>query len=80
MTRGQFVTLVLATVVVGVLSGQETRGAQLSLAGRQAVGATVPPMPTPPIAEDNTGIAAKYPGDVGIEKDPDVIFVESFEG
>ena len=24
-------------------------------------------------------IAAKYPGDVGIENDPDVVFVEDFE-
>jgi hypothetical protein len=24
------------------------------------------------------GLAAKYPGDAGIERDPDVIFVESF--
>lgn len=26
------------------------------------------------------GLAAKYPGDEGIERDPDVIFVEGFEG
>ena len=25
------------------------------------------------------GLAAKYPGDKGIEKDPDVVFVEDFE-
>src|SRR5215469_1141304 len=25
------------------------------------------------------GLAAKYPGDQGIEKDPDVVFVENFE-
>ncbi|HXX93892.1 MAG TPA: hypothetical protein VEN81_09675, partial [Planctomycetota bacterium] len=36
--------------------------------------------PTPPIPEGPTGLAAKYPGDLGIEKDPDVVFVESFEG
>src|SRR5579885_2435106 len=26
-----------------------------------------------------TGIAAKYPCDMGIDKDPDVVFVENFE-
>jgi hypothetical protein len=40
----------------------------------------VEPKPTPAISEGSTGIAAKYPGDVGIEKDPDVVFVETFEG
>ena len=28
---------------------------------------------------DGSGLAAKYRGDVGIEKDPDVVFVEDFE-
>lgn len=40
----------------------------------------VPPKPTPSIPEGAQGIAAKYPGDVGIEKDPDVVFAESFDG
>ena len=31
----------------------------------------------PPVG--NTGIAAKYPGDLGIENDPDVIMAEGFE-
>lgn len=31
----------------------------------------------PPVRAD--GIASKYPGDVGIENDPDVLFVENFE-
>ncbi|MCK4300147.1 MAG: hypothetical protein KAX80_11470, partial [Planctomycetes bacterium] len=30
-------------------------------------------------AEADPGIASKYPGDVGIENDEDVIFVEGFE-
>jgi hypothetical protein len=51
-----------------------------SEAGPQASATVVQPVPTPAIAEGNTGIAAKYPGDVGIEKDPDVVFVEKFEG
>jgi hypothetical protein len=56
--------------------------AQDSAGVRQAPGATssVPPRPTPPIAEGSSGLAAKYPGDVGIEKDPDVVFAENFEG
>ena len=32
-----------------------------------------------PLPEGNTGIAAKYPGDAGIEKDPAVIFHDDFE-
>jgi hypothetical protein len=31
------------------------------------------------LPEGNTGIAAKYPGDAGIENDPNVIFVEKFD-
>jgi hypothetical protein len=31
------------------------------------------------LAQSSTGIAARYPGDVGIENDPAVIFVETFE-
>ena len=48
-------------------------------AGNQAISSvtvTVGPPPPPPPAG---GIAARYPGDVGIETDPDVIFVEQFE-
>jgi hypothetical protein len=30
-------------------------------------------------AADPAGIAARYPGDVGIESDPDVVFVETFD-
>ena len=32
-----------------------------------------------PLPEGNTGIAAKYPGDQGIEKDPAVVFADGFE-
>jgi len=39
----------------------------------------VAPLATPPIAEGNRGIAARYPGDVA-SNGPDVVFVESFEG
>src|SRR5580765_4219258 len=73
----------MIAVAVGAISGglafcQENTGAQPSVT--QASSITVPPASTPVISEGNTGIAAKYPGDIGIEKDPDVIFVESFEG
>ena len=51
-------------------------------AGNQTTSATVTvnvsngtPPPPPPV----TGIASRYPNDVGIESDPDVIFVEKFE-
>jgi hypothetical protein len=53
--------------------------AQSPAAGIQASTVTVSPRSTPDLPEGNAGIAAKYPGDIGIEKDPDVIFVESFE-
>lgn len=33
----------------------------------------------PAPAVDVTGLAAKYPGDAGIERDPDVVFTENFE-
>src|SRR5258706_588218 len=32
-----------------------------------------------PLPEGNCGIAAKHPGDVGIETDPDVVFADNFE-
>jgi hypothetical protein len=66
--------------MAAVLSGQQAGEAEESQAGVQASSLTVEPRPTPEIAEGNTGIAAKYPGDVGIEKDPDVVFVEKFQG
>lgn len=74
------IVVVLGFVALIASFGQQTPGAEQSLAGRQASAVTVPPRPTPAIPEGNTGLAARYPGDVGIEKDPDVVFVESFEG
>jgi hypothetical protein len=35
--------------------------------------------PLPPLPEGNVGIAARYPGDAGIEKDPAVVFHADFE-
>jgi hypothetical protein len=42
-----------------------------------AAGAADAPLPALP--EGNTGISARHPGDVGIERDPAVIFHEDFE-
>ena len=74
------VSIVLASIAVSMVMGQQVLGADQLVAGRQASSVTVQPLPTPAIPEGDRGIAARYPGDVGIEKDPDVIFVESFEG
>jgi hypothetical protein len=52
----------------------------LTLLQDQASGLSVPPKPTPAIEEGDVGLAAKYPGDVGLEKDPDVVFAEGFDG
>ena len=35
--------------------------------------------PPPPLPEGNTGLAARYPGDAGIEKDRAVLFHDGFE-
>jgi len=37
------------------------------------------PVAAQPLPEGDTGIAARYPGDVGIGLDPDVVFAEDFE-
>src|SRR5947207_149487 len=49
---------------------------------RQAPGATtaVEPKPVPALPEGRGGLASKYSGDAGIERDPDVVFAESFDG
>jgi len=68
--------------LMAILFGAAAAYGQDSAPVRQAPGLTtaVEAKPTPPIAEGDAGIAAKYPGDVGIEKDPDVVFAENFEG
>ncbi len=70
----------LGVMAVGLAANQRVFPADASLAGPQASAVTVEPRPTPPLPEGAGGIAARYPGDVGIEKDTDVVFVESFEG
>jgi hypothetical protein len=69
-----------APATASVAIGPQAQVDNQSETGRQASALTVPPRPTPAIPEADAGIAAKYPGDVGIEKDPAVIFAESFEG
>jgi len=45
-----------------------------------AVSAGEVPAPPAKLPEGDSGIAAKYPGDTGIEKDPAVVFADGFEG
>src|SRR5512141_1210258 len=78
--RLALVSTVLGALTIDVAVGQQAPGDGRPAVERQASSVTVPPLPIPPIPEGSTGIAARYPGDVGIEKDPDVVFVESFEG
>ncbi|MBM4093795.1 MAG: hypothetical protein FJ276_30970, partial [Planctomycetes bacterium] len=73
MRRTLIVVAALSTVSLVCADG--ARAVEL-----QASRVNVKASPMPGIAEGNTGIAARYPGDVGIENDPDVVFVESFDG
>jgi len=43
------------------------------------MGAENPVAPTQPLPEGDQGLASKYPKDQGIDKDPKVIFADSFE-
>src|SRR2546421_9783913 len=57
-----------------------SRIAVLSLIGLLLIGAAaVLPLRMPKPATVTDGIAARYPGDVGIETDPGVLFVERFD-
>ena len=78
--RLALVITVVGAMAFAVADGQQAPDDGPPAAERQASGVTVPPLPVPAIPEGSTGIAARYPGDVGIEKDADVVFVESFEG
>jgi len=70
----------MAVAVVSAGELQQTSGADSSSTVQQASSTVVLPRPIPEISEGHAGIAARYPGDVGIERDPDVVFAESFEG
>jgi hypothetical protein len=48
--------------------------AQKPLPGRELASEAVARLP-----EGHNGIAGRYPGDKGIERDPNVIFVENFD-
>ncbi len=72
--------VLVMVLAVGFLAAGVAFCQERSEAGPQASAMTVEPRPTPAISEGNTGLAAKYPGDVGIENDPDVVFVAAFEG
>ena len=72
--------LLVATVLIGAVPGLKAWCGEASQAGRQVSAVIVEPRATPDLPEGNAGIASRYPGDVGIEDDPDVVFVESFEG
>ncbi len=72
----------LATLLIfaGALLPQWVSTAEQPQVELQASLVIVEPQRTPVLPEGSTGIAVRYPGDVGIENDPDVVFVESFEG
>ncbi|MFZ5829092.1 MAG: hypothetical protein ACOY3P_03355 [Planctomycetota bacterium] len=80
MMRLRIVAAGLVVMLQAIVSCPTLWAADSPHAGQQASAATVAPRPTPQLPEGNRGIAARYPGDVGIERDPDVVFVESFEG
>ncbi len=63
--RGLIAVLLLLVAVSAAFSAE----------GAQDKGAKEPRLP-----EGDKGIAARYPGDIGIAKDADVVFTEGFEG
>jgi hypothetical protein len=78
---------VTAGAGASTVSGSSSLAGKASSAGNGGTGGTGPSMPDSggeagaAGAEPNgDGIASRYPGDVGIEKDPDVIFADDFEG
>lgn len=80
MIRARVLAAALSLYVVGLLVSLQSLAADSPQAFTQVSAIDVQPQATPPIAEGRAGIAARYPGDIGIENDPDVVFVESFEG
>lgn len=72
--------MMLGLATANEVIGQQSQVDKQAVTQLQSSALTVPPVSTPEIPEADMGIAARYPGDVGIENDPDVIFVESFEG
>jgi hypothetical protein len=72
------------TEAAGGPTGLTVPGLPSPAVGGLGAGVAKPPM-APGVKEqrprlpEGTGLAAKYPGDVGIERDPAVLFAESFE-
>ncbi len=64
------------------MAGSSTGGSSSggnSTGGSSSGGSTTGAPATGPLPEGATGIAARYPGDVGIASDSDVIFADDFE-
>ena len=80
MRRALTAAVVLGLAGMTAAVGEQASAAKQSEAVRQASSVTVQPLAATAIPEGDAGIAAKYPGDAGIEQDPDVVFAESFEG
>ncbi len=81
-------SLVLGLCTIGALGcSSDDRSSTPAIAERPGVdgggappdGGSPPGTPPGDPPASGGGIAAKYPGDVGIEADPDVIFADSFE-
>ena len=72
LARGIAMSAVVA--VLGSLSVWLLTGCPATAQDRAAASAGAGSVP------EGAGLAAKYPGDVGLEKDPAVIFAEGFEG
>jgi hypothetical protein len=70
------VSLVLASLEVVAIGGEASHPPETATRTRSDSGKL---QGERTLAERSVGIAAKYPGDVGIAKDPAVIFVEDFE-
>jgi len=71
MRKVGFVLALSLTASVLILAARTSR-----TAGQQTVS---PASAVEPLPEGNTGLAAKYPGDKGLERDPAVIHYDGFE-
>ncbi len=70
--------LIIGAVLLTGLSHAGLGSAQTAGTTTQSPVSTAPPSPND-YSDPSSGIAAKYPGDVGIERDPAVVFTENFE-
>ena len=78
--------LLLLLLLPLACGGSDSPSSNTQLPTGPADGATdepyeaVPAVTPDQMPEGNTGLAAQYPGDTGIQDDPAVVFVETFEG